>query len=75
MRSFALARDITCCKKYQKRPKAYVFCEHFIEKIRKIMIKEKACIKSDQMYIQFVEKWKDYTAIYDCRGPDLNIIF
>ena len=59
---------------FDKNVGAVTFCEHFFEKIRKIMIKEKACIKTDKMYKQFVEKWKDFTAIYDFRGPDLNII-
>ena len=38
------------------------------------MIKEKACIKSEKLYNQYVDKWKELTAIYDFRGPDLNVI-
>ena len=59
---------------FDKNVGAVTFCEHFIEKIRKKSIKEKACIKSDQMYNKFVEKWKEFTTIYDFHGPDLNII-
>ena len=38
------------------------------------MIKEKMCIKSEKIYNQYVEKWKDLTDIYDFRGPDLHVI-
>ena len=51
-----------------------VFFERIIDKIRRIMIKEKICIKSDQMYDQYIKKWDSFTAIYDFRGPDLNIV-
>ena len=50
------------------------FCERFIEKIRKIMIKEKNCIKSNTMYDQYTKKWEKFVSIYDFRGPDLNIV-
>ena len=50
------------------------FCERVIEKIRKIMIKEKNCINSDKMYDQYLKKWETFISIYDFRGPDLNIV-
>ena len=50
------------------------FCERIINKIRKIMIKEKNCIKSIKMYDQFTEKWDNFIPVYDFRGPDLNIV-
>ena len=50
------------------------FCEQIIHKLRKIMIKEKNCIKSDKMHDQFTKKWENFTSIYDFRGPDLNIV-
>ena len=50
------------------------FCERLIEKIRKIMIKEKNCINSDKMYDQYIKKWETFISIYDFRGPDLNIV-
>ena len=50
------------------------FCERVINKVRKNMIKEKNCIKSDQMHNHYVKKWDQFTSIYDFRGPDLNII-
>ena len=51
-----------------------IFFERIIDKIRRIMIKEKTCIKSDQMYDQYIKKWDNFTSIYDFRGPDLNIV-
>ena len=51
------------------------FCEQIIGKVRKIMIKEKNCIKSDKTYNQYNKKWENFTTIYDFRGPDLNIAF
>ena len=50
------------------------FCERIIHKIRKIIIKEKSCIKSNKMYDQFTKKWDNFIYIYDFRGPDLNIV-
>ena len=50
------------------------FCERIIHKIRKIIIKEKSCIKSNKMYDQFTKKWDKFIYIYDFRGPDLNIV-
>ena len=50
------------------------FCERMINKIRKIMIKEKNCIKSIGMYDKYTQKWDSFIPIYDFRGPDLNIV-
>ena len=51
------------------------FCEHFIVKIRKIMIKEKDIMITNEHYDEFVEKWKMFTTIYDFNGLDQQIIF
>ena len=50
------------------------FCERVISKIRRNMIKEKNCVKSDQMYENYIKKWDNFKSIYDFRGPDLSII-
>ena len=50
------------------------FCEQVLNNIRKIMVKEKQCIKSDKMFDLYLEKWEKFTLIYDFRGPDLNIV-
>jgi len=50
------------------------FCEQVLNKIRKIMIKEKHCISSDELLKLYTEKWENFTQIYDFRGPDLNIV-
>ena len=50
------------------------FCERVISKIRRNMIKEKNCVKSDQMYENYTKKWDKFKSIYDFRGPDLSII-
>ena len=50
------------------------FCERVIGKIRRNMIKEKNCVKSDQMYEKYIKKWDNFKSIYDFRGPDLSII-
>ena len=51
------------------------FCEHFIVKIRKIMIKEKEIMITNEHYGDYVEKWKMFTNIYDFNGPDQQIIY
>ena len=51
------------------------FCEHFIVKIRKIMIKEKEIMITNEHYGDYVEKWKMFTNIYDFNGPDKQIIY
>ena len=50
------------------------FCERIIDKIRKIMLKEKHCIKSVKMYDQYTKKWEKFITIYDFRGPDQNVV-
>ena len=50
-----------------------IFLERFVAKVRKIMIVEKECIKSDQNFNQYCKKWEKFTDIYDFRGPDPSI--
>ena len=50
------------------------FCERIIDKVRKIMLKEKHCIKSVKMYEQYTKKWEKFITIYDFRGPDQNVV-
>ena len=47
-----------------------MFLERFVAKVRKKMILEKACIKSNYMFDQFSKKWENFIHIYDFRGPD-----
>ena len=51
-----------------------LFLGRFVAKIRKIMIIEKGCIKSDTTFDQYVKKWDAFLEIYDFRGPDPNIV-
>ena len=50
-----------------------IFLERFVAKIRKIMIIEKKCIKTDKMFNQYSKKWNEFIVIYDFRGPDPSI--
>ena len=50
-----------------------IFLERFVAKIRKIMIIEKQCIKTDKMFNQYSKKWDEFSVIYDFRGPDPSI--
>ena len=45
----------------------------FIDKIRKLIIKEKQCVVSSKLYEQFHTKWENFKIIYDLNGPDLQI--
>ena len=62
------------CYNFDENIGVEAFCERIIHKIRKIIIKEKSCIKSNKMYDQFTKKWDKFIYIYDFRGPDLNIV-
>ena len=50
------------------------FLESFVDKIRKLIIKEKNCAITPKMMDQFSTKWENFTSIYDFRGPDLSIV-
>ena len=49
------------------------FLDLFIDKIRKLIIKEKQCVVSNKLYEQFNTKWEKFKIIYDFNGPDLQI--
>ena len=49
------------------------FCEQFQSKLRSLIIKEKIIAQSYDRILAFNEKWEKYTAIYDFRGPDMQI--
>ena len=51
------------------------FCEHFMAKIRKIMIQENEIMITNEHYDEYVKKWKLFTNIYDFNGPDQQIIY
>ena len=46
-------------------------CNRFKNKLKNTIILEKQMVKGDLGYEQFVNKWKDFTEIYDFRGPDI----
>ena len=46
----------------------------FLGRLRKIIAKEKVCTLSQSNYEEFEEKWKNFTYIYDFRGPLFDII-
>ena len=50
------------------------FCERFITKVRKIMIKEKHIMIEKDNSETYSEKWKEFREIYDFLGPDQHII-
>ena len=50
-----------------------VFCEQLKSKVKALMSKEKLIALSNDRLTSFNEKWEQYTAIYDFRGPDLQI--
>ena len=45
--------------------------DRFYNKVRNIIIKEKQMARGSMRYERFVEKWKNFTMVYDFRGPDL----
>ena len=51
------------------------FCERFITKVRKIMIKEKQLMMEKDNFENYFEKWKEFREIYDFLGPDQQIIY
>ena len=52
---------------------AAAFCEQWESKVRVLIIKEKSIAISNNRLEAFQDKWKNYTAIYDYRGSDLQI--
>ena len=50
------------------------FCEYFIAKIRKLMIKEKYFMLKNEQFDAYDAKWKDFINIYNYHGPDFEII-
>ena len=48
--------------------------DRFYNKIRRLIIKEKHIARGEIRYERFVEKWQNYTQVYDFRGPDLLTI-
>ena len=50
-----------------------VFCEQLKSKVKALMSKEKLIALSNDRLTSFNEKWEQYTAIYDFRGPNLQI--
>ena len=51
-----------------------IYLERFVAKVRKVMIVEKKCIRSDKTFDRYCKKWENYLAIYDFRGPDPSIL-
>ena len=43
----------------------------FLSKARALIIKEKNIAQKNQSYENFENKWKEFTFIYDFRGPDV----
>ena len=51
------------------------FCERFLAKIRKLMVKEKHIMLANNEFDKYLEKWNQFREIYDFLGPDCQIIF
>ena len=51
------------------------FCERFLVKIRKLMVKEKHIMLEKNLFDKYSEKWNQFRGIYDFLGPDCQIIF
>ena len=49
--------------------------EHFVAKIRRIIVKEKQIMIANDKFEDFCNKWQGFTAIYDFLGPDYQIIY
>ena len=47
------------------------FCEHFLSKIRALIMREKIIAEKNNQLEIFYTKWNKFTAIYDFRGPDI----
>ena len=51
------------------------FCERFLLKLRKVIIKEKHIMTARGKFDTFSDKWMKFSHIYDFLGPDPQIIF
>lgn len=51
------------------------FCERFLSKLRKLMVKEKQIMLEKNIFHKYLEKWNQFRNIYDFLGPDCQIIF
>jgi hypothetical protein len=49
------------------------FVNFLKRKVKSVIIKEKIIAQSTDQLPLFNEKWENYTAIYDYRGPDNQI--
>ena len=47
--------------------------DRFYHKVRKLILKEKHIARGKTGYERFVNKWSNFTPIYDFRGPDPTI--
>ena len=50
------------------------FCEYFINRVRRIMIKEKSIMIENRNFELYDQKWADFWNIYDYHGPDIQIV-
>ena len=50
------------------------FCEYFVNRIRRIMIKEKSIMIENNNFELYDQKWVDFRNIYEYHGPDIQII-
>ena len=60
---------------WDSRLAAGVFCEQFISKIRRIIIKEKHIATENGRTEKFTKKWTSFLAIYNFHGPDPQSVF
>ena len=50
------------------------FPELYFSRVRFLIIKEKEISSKSKKYEDFLNKWNDFTSIYDFRGPDAEIV-
>ena len=50
------------------------FCDYFLGKIRRLMIKEKHIMICNDNFEYYDTKWKEFTSVYDYHGPDYQTI-
>ena len=50
------------------------FCGQFYNRIKTIIIKEKQLSLKNGKFSQFCVKWENFSAIYDFRGPDIQMV-
>ena len=49
------------------------FCDQLKRKVKALIVKEKMIALSNDRITAFTQKWEKYTAIYDFRGPDMQL--